>query len=266
MSSKFEILVKQNELRPEVAKQLYDVLSMCDIVLVCDDSSSMAATIAEDSNPNAKKTTRWMELKKLASVLIEFVTSVNPDGLDLYFLNRGVYPNIKEMIGLQALFQLDPSGSTPLLSTLKKIYKDKSSSSSSSTRQLLIIVVTDGEPSDGSLEQLSSVLLNKRNNVHISFAECTDNEEAMRFLDDLDNKIPNFDNTDDYREEQRRVKAAQGPGFKFDYTDYVIKILLATFVKWYFNLDQKNIQSPNSQQSNRTGITNNNNNGCCTIL
>ena len=26
--------------------------------------------------------------------------------------------------------------------------------------------------------------------------------------------------------------------FKFDYNDYVIKILLATFVRWYFNLDQ----------------------------
>jgi len=261
MSSKFEVLVKQHELNEIVTRQLYEVLNMCEVVLVCDDSSSMGAAIVEDNNPGAKKVTRWLELKKLASVVIEFVTSINSDGLDLYFLNRGVYPGIKDMTGLQALFESGPNGNTPLLGTLKKIYRDKAGI----TKQLLIIVVTDGEPSDGSLEQLSSVLKNKEDNVHISFAECTDNEEAMAFLDNLDTRIPNFDNTDDYREEQRRVKLAQGPLFKFDYTDYVIKILLATFVKWYFNLDQQQVNG--NRASNRQQLnSSNSNNGCCTIL
>lgn len=100
--------------------------------------------------------------------------------------------------------------------------------------------------------------MNKGKNVHVSFAECTDNEEDMDYLDQWDGKIPNFDNTDDYREELARVKNAQGNDFKFDYNDYVVKILLATFVRWYFNLDQ----------SNGIGMGRYNNSGssCCNLI
>jgi len=59
-------------------------------------------------------------------------------------------------------------------------------------------------------------------------------------------KIPNFDNTDDYREELQKVKQIQGQDFKFDYNDYVVKILLATFVRWYFNIDQQNVTGDTS--------------------
>jgi hypothetical protein len=93
-------------------------------------------------------------------------------------------------------------------------------------------------------------------------------------LDELDKNIPNFDNTDDCmssplslslislslclsvcvylhvcsrhvavctdREELDKVRRLKGATFKFDFNDYVIKILLATFIKSYFNLDQAN--------------------------
>ena len=52
------------------------------------------ATEIKEAGSN-KTTTRWMELKRLAAVVIEYVTSVNENGLDLYFLNRGVYPGVK---------------------------------------------------------------------------------------------------------------------------------------------------------------------------
>ena len=92
-------------------------------------------------------------------------------------------------------------------------------------------------------------------------------QENMRFLDELDKSIPNFDNTDDYRDEQRKVKRIQGVNFKFDYTDYVIKILLATFVKWYFNLDQinqTNRQYQVNQQYQKRQVQDTT--PCCTIL
>jgi hypothetical protein len=246
--SKFDLLVKQNELAPEVANLLRRVLSDCEIVLLCDDSTSMTRAIYEAGSN--KQTTRWLELKKLAAVVIEFVTAINPKGLDIYFLNRGTLANVVDMSGLQNTFNDLPSGSTPLIKTLRKIYREKANLPDG--RQLLIVVVTDGEPSDGGLDDLYRVLYNKPSNVHVSLAECTDNEEEMVYLDDWDGRIPNFDNTDDYREELARVKIAQGPQFKFDYTDYVIKILLATFVRKYYNLDQRRV---NVQK-----------NGCCTIL
>jgi len=88
--SRFEQLVKQKELSVGTATQLKDILSMCEIVLLCDDSDSMAQPIAEEgTDPFApKRSTRWLELKKLSATIIEFVTAINVNGLDIYFLNR----------------------------------------------------------------------------------------------------------------------------------------------------------------------------------
>jgi len=258
--SKFDLLVKRHELRAPVPQQLHDVLTNCKIVLLCDDSGSMKQAVVEEGfDPFAPvKTTRWSELKKLAAVIIEFVTATTPEGLDIHFLNRPSLTGVTDMTGLQQVFANLPDGGTPLIGSLRKIhnmYRD-----SLNGKQLLIVVITDGEPSDGNRNDLYSCLtsITASGNVHISFAECTDNEEDMAYLDAWDGRIKNFDNTDDYREELRRVKRAQGASFKFDYTDYVIKILLATFLRWYFNLDQPGYL--------RGSNSNNPDDCCCTIL
>lgn len=241
--TRFNQLVTQNELQPHVANQLYTVLSSCDIVLLCDDSDSMNKSIAEEgTDPFApKRSTRWTELKKLASIIIEFVTAINPAGLDIYFLNRPKICGVTNTAGLQAAFSTPPCGGTPLNSAINHIYHEKAYLPI--TRSLLIVVITDGEPTDATRDQLYYTLVNKRDNVHVSFAETTDNAEDCEYLDAWDGRIKNFDNTDDYREELARVKQIQGPQFKFDFTDYVIKILLATFVRWYFNLDQVKVSN-----------------------
>lgn len=257
MNDPFQALVERYELKPHVSKNLYEVLTKCKIVLLCDDSSSMNSKIVEpNGDPFANNTkTRWLELKKLAAVMIEIITSTNPEGLDIHFLNRDSKLNVTTMDGLQALFAHPPKGSTPLVSALGKIYNQYINYLDN--KQLLIVVITDGEPTDGTRRQLFNRLTNitQNGNIHISFAECTDKEEDMEYLDQWDGKIRNFDNTDDYREELERVKRVNGNNFKFDYTDYVIKILLATFVKWYYNLDQVN-----------GSIYRGNNQGCCMIL
>lgn len=247
--TRFELLVKKRELRRDVAHDLLEVLSTCEVVLLCDDSDSMGNAIAEEgTDPFApKRSTRWLELKKLASVIIEVVTATNTDGLDIYFLNREKRCKVNTPAGLQVAFNAPPDGSTPLISTLQQIYNDKISMISHE-RQLLIVVITDGEPTDGSRGDLYNMLtyITSGGNVHVSFAECTDNAEDMEYLDAWDGCIRNFDNTDDYREELNRVKSLQGVQFKFDYMDYVVKILLATFRRWYFNLDQVRVAGATS--------------------
>jgi hypothetical protein len=77
----------------ETARQLYEILNKCEIVLLCDDSGrycvvcsllvtpksylssslprpSMASSIVEPVSQ--KTTTRWMELKRLAAIVIEY--------------------------------------------------------------------------------------------------------------------------------------------------------------------------------------------------
>ncbi len=248
--SKFNLLVKQKELNPVVAKQLYDVLNTCHIVLLCDDSSSMSQPIAEEgTDPFApRNSTRWNELKKLAAAIINFTTSINDYGIDIYFLNRPKICGINSIAGLQNIFNIPPQGDTNLTASLMEIYHDKKHLVQDN--KLLIVVITDGEPTDGTdnardnlFKTINYIVSNSNNNTHISFAECTDNAEDMEYLDRWDGLLQNFDNTDDYREELTRVKALQGMQFKFDYNDYIIKILLATFVRWYFNLDQIKVVS-----------------------
>jgi len=43
----------------------------------------------------------------------------------------------------------------------------------------------------------------------------------------------------------------QGQSFKFSYNDYVVKILLATFVRWYFNVDRKKLGGDESYEYGR---------------
>lgn len=258
--SPFEILAKQHELKDDVKKLLFDVLSNCEIVLLCDDSSSMQRPIAEEGIDAfaVKKSTRWLELKKLAAELIKFVTAINSNGLDLYFLNRPKITNVNSIVGLQTVFADLPTGTTPLWAAIKNIYRDKGNLPAG--RQLLLIIVSDGEPSDCSLADLKSLFTSKPSNFHISLAECTDEEETMKYLDGWDQQITNFDNTDDYREELQRVKQVQGVNFKFDYTDYVIKILLATFSKKYFNLDQPVYAGYQARQTPQTQ------DDCCCVI
>jgi len=240
LDQKFQNLVKMFELNPQTADQL-QILTNTKIVMLCDDSSSMGSPIAEEgTDPFAlKSSTRWGELKKLAAACINIVTCINPSGLDLYFLNRPPVLGVTDTSRLAGVFQQLPSGSTPLYRALKDLYAATSSVPDST--QILLLVLTDGEPSDCSRDQFFQICCAKRRNVHLSFAELTDQADDMEWLDAFDNKIPNFDNTDDYREELQRIRQLQGPTFPFTYTHYVIKILLATFVKFYFNLDQQRV-------------------------
>lgn len=81
----------------------------------------------------------------------------------------------------------------------------------------------------------------------------------MEYLDEFDGQIPNFDNNDTFVVEARKVKQIQGPNFRFGYLEYSVKILLASFVRYYFNLDQRNAGNSNYYASNNNNNTNYNN-------
>lgn len=239
--------MKTFEISNQTAKDL-QVLQTCVVYMLCDDSGSMdtaigvgGSTTSSTVDPFAPKgSTRWFELKKAAAAAIQVVTSVNQSGIHLRFLNRMGANFVTDVTSLSSLFQSPPSGRTPLYQALSSIY-DEIKQVPDGTN-VLICVFSDGEASDCTRSEFESLLWNKRKNVHISFADCTDEEDEMAWLDGFNNRIPNFDNTDDYEEERLKVVRIQGASIPFTYHQYVIKILLATFNRWYFNLDQTKVR------------------------
>jgi hypothetical protein len=134
------------------------------------------------------------------------------------------------------------------MTTLRRIYQEKQRADGG---QVLIVIISDGEPSDGSHRDFFNSLMAKPKNFHVSMAECTDDPRDMvntftrniygiclhmvsclicvqEYLDKFDGRIPNFDNTDDYREELQRVRTVNGPLFKFDYFDYGEQLLFVS--------------------------------------
>ena len=51
--------------------------------------------------------------------------------------------------------------------------------------------------------------------------------------------MPLFYCSDDFGMELQRVRAATGPGYRFTYSDYAVKIILGSVMKKYFNMDQR---------------------------
>ena len=267
--SSCDFFLQQRETPPNVASLLKQYISKADINIICDDSSSMRTLLT------ASKITRWQELKKRVAKIIEYAVAINDFGVNLYFMNRGTVYDVKSMSGLSEIFSKDPEGATPLCGTLGKIYAEKKVLRPGAT-DLLILCLTDGEPSDGSREEVQYVLRRKADNVHISCVEVSDVEANSEWLDELckvpvwdgydrdryyeeaRNVIKNFSNTDFFETEVEKVKRVQGANFKFNDDSYTEKILLATYVKEYNTLDQisQKTSTPTVEVQD----------GCCIVL
>ena len=191
----FQLFCQRKEISAEDTRNLYDNLARVDVGVLVDDSPSMnQQIIPEGANAftmsAAASATRWSEATKLLFLVLQIVTAVKPDdGVDLFFMNRQ-QPGAKVRTVQEAApyFAVppDPKGGTPMLRSLRHVFRTRGGSASS--RSYLLVVVSDGEPTDGSpssdsIPQLKQLLLDKPPNVHVSLAECTDNKESMDFLE-----------------------------------------------------------------------------------
>ena len=118
------------------------------IVFILDDSGSMNKTL-EDSplNKGSFKATRWDELQEFIKISIEIANTVNPEGCDVYFLNRRMVKNVKKPDDILNSFKRSPGGFTPITKRLTTVLKDNMPNVLND-KKLLVVIVTDGEPTD----------------------------------------------------------------------------------------------------------------------
>ena len=146
----FRHIVQKYEINRTYSDKL-QILQGFKIVFVFDDSGSMKSTLDDsplNKNNNLMKATRWDELQYFANISIEIASLFEPDGCDVYFLNKGLVKNIRNSSQLANYFQSGPNGYTPITNTFNSILA--SNIEAIKEKKLLVILVTDGEPTDTS--------------------------------------------------------------------------------------------------------------------
>ena len=215
--SKYEIL-------KEMAERLR-LLQDFEIVIVCDDSGSMM-TIVDGS-----QRTRWNELCSIVKIVIEIGVIFDSNGIDIYFLNRQSYPKVKNPAQVDQAFTPNPSGYTPLVPILERIFESPLSQPGRD-KKLLVFVATDGEPTDEDgnpdVPELERLMRVKRraDTTYVSFLACTDQPVCVDYLSEWDQKMVNVDVTDDFNTERNKIWQYRGRNYRFSNGDYVVKALL----------------------------------------
>ena len=250
---KFASLAATYEIRHDFCQKLRQ-LEGYEIVIVCDDSGSMSSVVDDDQNPFGRKLTRWDELRNYVNIVTEIASCLDPDGLDIYFLNRPRLTGISSASQVQMAFANPPKGWTPICRTLRQIFQDKASVITE--KKLLIILATDGQPTDDrgnvNTAELFNLLKSRPRNTYISVLACTDDDASVSYLNKIDREVPGIDVTDDFRSERKEILKAQGSKYQFTFGDYVVKSVLGPVDPSFDNLDERRLHSGSA--------------GCCTIV
>lgn len=221
-------------------------LESYDIVVIADDSSSMN-TAAKHSS----MTTRWTELRDRISEIVEVMVCLDPDGIDIYFINGKTHERIADSNAVERLFDKRPDGFTPLTECYSRVLRDRASQTSN--RPVLIIVATDGEPnrevsSGGMISDVEGFrnAISQRKNPQQSptvIMACTDSPFEIGWLNGLDRDAPNVDVVSEYRKELGEIRSIQGKTFPFSKGDYIVKTLIGPMDPLYDTLDQKKMNA-----------------------
>jgi hypothetical protein len=230
--AKLQAQAARYEIRPDWVARMRQ-LEGFKIVVVADDSGSMGSIVtggaATAQNPYAAQKTRWDELKESAGMIVELATCLDPEGVDVYFLNRQPLLRVTHAYQLAPAFAAPPAGFTPLSRTLHQVFVNTQHVLAEG-KKLLVVIATDGQPTDDAgnvqINEFLSLLQRKPRGVFMQIMACTDDESTMSYLNHADESIPLLDVSDDYHSERREILRAQGQGFHFTYGDYVAKCLL----------------------------------------
>lgn len=263
--ARFKEIVTRYDISYDYAFRLR-ALEGFEIVMILDDSSSMTTPVIDRNqqgvSPFAELPTRWDELKHIVSIVVDLAATLDPDGIDIFFLNRPPLLHVTDSTQLHEAFSRVPNGPTPITRALQDILTIKRSHILD--RKLLVLLATDGMPTDdrgqSDLAGLEKVLREGRqpfvDRVFITFIACTNDLQSVGYLNRFDKTIPNVDVLDDYQSERAEIVAVQGKSFPFSYGDYVVKVLMGSIDQWFDRLDEKKVKlngpgAPQQQQQQR---------------
>ena len=219
------------------------ILQDYEVVVIADDSGSMSMASVP---PGGKRSfghnnTRWNELRETLTLTLELATCVAPR-VDIFFLNRPSIFNVQDAHDprLVESFNSQPSGTTPLTETLKSVREHKMNSE----RPVLVLIATDGEPDGGPMpfkDLVQDMIDESTCNTAFKFQilACTDDDDAVGWLNGFDKQFREVDVTGDYYSERSQILRS-GKVTVFKKSDWVMKALLGPICPRFDTLDESN--------------------------
>eukprot|EP00756_Hemistasia_phaeocysticola_P016187 Hpha_TRINITY_DN15461_c2_g1::TRINITY_DN15461_c2_g1_i1::g.173695::m.173695 len=239
-----------------------------EIVVVCDDSGSMrnCAIPPQLRRIGDPAPSRWDELRSTVELVVDLGSCFCPSGIDVHFLNRDSVLGVTKSDDpkLARSFRRQPTGDTPLVGTLQRVCAEFEEQ-----RDVLLIVATDGLPTEGCASFshfLGRVFAREatKAKLRMQIMACTDDEEALAWLNEVDAKWEQVDVTDDYQSELQEVLRA-GRLRSFRRSDWVVKALLGPVLPEFDAMDEKKRKKKKGKKRAKGSVISNYGSCCCVI-
>lgn len=224
-----QMILQKHQINPQMVQRL-QLLNQYKIVYILDDSGSMN-TVEKSYGYSSSGSSRWNELLQFVNTSLEVALVYNPQGCDIYFLNRQPIRQCRDLNQLRYVFQNNPQGVTPLTRTVQQVINDNPPHMLQG-KQLLLIISTDGEPTDNqghpNVPEFRQCLFSRPQYVFTTIVACTNDQNSVGYLNNLDREVPRLDVVDDYQSELNEVRRAKGPQYPFSFGDYIAKVFLGS--------------------------------------
>lgn len=185
-----------------------------------DQMKQLIDPYGQRANSYKKVMTRWEEAQDRLHILVDMLAYIPTSPITIRFLNRNdkiildhTGKSIEQFAQeahekIKQHFAKGPSGGTPIYGTLRESFKP-------TTTPTMHYLLTDGEPSDASIEEVKDLILRRPNpkNSPLTFLSCT-NENA-KWMKEIEGDAPFTAELDDYISERQEVVDEQGEVFPF---------------------------------------------------
>ena len=216
--------------------KLMEIQTFDFLVFLVDDSGSMGS--ATDTFVHGRPITRWEETRLRLLEMLELLSFIPTPPIHIKFLNRANELNLYHEPGMNPhqflansaqiinhAFGLGPSGSTPYLARMEMLFRTYAQ------KRVAWYFFSDGEPDGGinAQKRIQGLCLNRIDPAGnpITFLSCTNDDNAVEWMKNVEEIAPYCSEYDDYQDEKREVLKDQGNGLPFTKGFYIIGSLVA---------------------------------------
>lgn len=202
-----------------------------------DDSGSMNLETDTKDKRTGRPLSRWQEANIRLKEMVEILAYVPFTQVDVLFLNRpdrlvltrqGRDPHAflaDARQKIDAVFSRGPAGTTPVLQKLQdSVIRGQG-------KNIARYFFGDGLPDGGAMAQkeIQNILVNRQNpeGNPMTFLSCTDDDEQVEWMKDVEEVAPFCSESDDFKDEAAEVLKDQGAALPFSKGFHLVCQLVA---------------------------------------